>query len=179
MSAQKTAPQAATASQAMAALRRQYGSGQVKLTGTGHALYERHLLFDNVANPTAAGPRQRYERAGEVGPGHPLAAVGPHGADLRAREPQARLLPLDGISDRPLADQQHHESAAQSARERRRQGEVPRLAQPARRGVRRRAWKWRARAPGGVLSRFDGHDAVAGDGFVDTAIGDRQPEATP
>src|SRR5438132_12402232 len=45
----------------MAALRRQYGCGPVELTGSANALYERHLLFDNVADPTAAGPRERYE----------------------------------------------------------------------------------------------------------------------
>ncbi|HSB77284.1 MAG TPA: glycogen/starch/alpha-glucan phosphorylase [Candidatus Methylomirabilis sp.] len=55
------APQAATASEAMAALLRQYGCGPVELTGTPDALYERHLLFDNVVNPTAAGPRERFE----------------------------------------------------------------------------------------------------------------------
>jgi len=52
---------AETASDAMAALRRQYGCGPVELTGSANALYERHLLFDNVADPTAAGPRERYE----------------------------------------------------------------------------------------------------------------------
>ncbi|HEY4884679.1 MAG TPA: glycogen/starch/alpha-glucan phosphorylase [Myxococcales bacterium] len=31
------------------------------LTGTADALYERHLLFDNVADPAAAGTRERYE----------------------------------------------------------------------------------------------------------------------
>jgi glycogen phosphorylase len=45
----------------MAALRRQYGCGPVDLTGSAHALYERHLLFDNVADPAAAGARERYE----------------------------------------------------------------------------------------------------------------------
>ena len=55
------APRAATASDTMAALRRQYGCGPVELTGTADALYERHLLFDNVADPAAAGPRERYE----------------------------------------------------------------------------------------------------------------------
>ena len=45
----------------MAALRRQYGCGPVDLTGTAHALYERHLLFDNVADPAVAGARERYE----------------------------------------------------------------------------------------------------------------------
>jgi starch phosphorylase len=43
------------------ALRRQYGCGPVELTGSPEALYERHLLFDNVVDPAAAGPRERYE----------------------------------------------------------------------------------------------------------------------
>ena len=45
----------------MAALRRQYGCGPVELTGSADALYERHLLFDNVADPAAVGARERYE----------------------------------------------------------------------------------------------------------------------
>ena len=62
MSAKESAAtRAATASDALAALRRQYGCGPVELTGTADALYERHLLFDNVADPAAAGPRERYE----------------------------------------------------------------------------------------------------------------------
>src|SRR5262245_34371083 len=39
----------------------QYGCGPVQLTGTGDALYERHLMFDDVIDPGAAGPRERYE----------------------------------------------------------------------------------------------------------------------
>src|SRR5437588_10376560 len=46
---------------AMTVLRRQYGCGPVELTGTPDALYERHLLFDNVVDPAAASARQRYE----------------------------------------------------------------------------------------------------------------------
>src|SRR2546426_12400248 len=45
----------------LAALRRKYGCGPVDLTGTADALYERHLLFDNVADPAVAGARERYE----------------------------------------------------------------------------------------------------------------------
>src|SRR5215813_6367809 len=41
-------------------LRRQYG-GTLELTGAEDALYERHLLFDNVAVPATAGMRERYE----------------------------------------------------------------------------------------------------------------------
>jgi glycogen phosphorylase len=48
-------------SNTMAALRRQYGCGPVALTGGPDALYERHLFFDNVIDPAAAGARERYE----------------------------------------------------------------------------------------------------------------------
>src|SRR2546428_6085632 len=62
MSVKKAAaPRAETASNAMAALRRRYGCGPVELTGSADALYERHLLFDNVADPAVASPRERYE----------------------------------------------------------------------------------------------------------------------
>src|SRR5437867_9253993 len=62
MSEKETAaPRAVSASETMAALRRQYGCGPVDLTGTAHALYERHLLFDNVADPAVADARERYE----------------------------------------------------------------------------------------------------------------------
>jgi starch phosphorylase len=33
----------------------------VELTGTDNALYERHLIFDNVIKRTAVGPRERFE----------------------------------------------------------------------------------------------------------------------
>jgi glycogen phosphorylase len=37
-----------------------YGCGPVKFSGTDEALYERHLLFDNVID-LAADPRDRFE----------------------------------------------------------------------------------------------------------------------
>jgi len=39
----------------------QYGCGPVRFTGIADALYERHLLFDAVVAPSAAGPRERFE----------------------------------------------------------------------------------------------------------------------
>jgi glycogen phosphorylase len=39
----------------------QYGCGPISFSGTGDGLYERHLLFDSVAAPTAAGARERFE----------------------------------------------------------------------------------------------------------------------
>jgi len=41
----------------------QYGCGPVQLTGTADALYERHLMFDSVVDPSAVGARERYEAA--------------------------------------------------------------------------------------------------------------------
>ena len=41
----------------------QYGCGPVRFTGSRDALYERHLLFDNVVDPGAAGARDRFEAA--------------------------------------------------------------------------------------------------------------------
>jgi starch phosphorylase len=58
---QKTAPTSSAESDGLAKLREQYGCGPVDFTGTSNALYERHLLFDNVVQPTAAGARERFE----------------------------------------------------------------------------------------------------------------------
>jgi glycogen phosphorylase len=58
---ESAAIRAATTPNGLAALRRQYGCGLVELTGSANALYERHLLFDNVADPATAGARERYE----------------------------------------------------------------------------------------------------------------------
>src|SRR5262247_703953 len=55
-----TIPRAGSPSD-LAALRQYYGCGPVDLTGGAHGLYERHLLFDNVADPATTGPREHYE----------------------------------------------------------------------------------------------------------------------
>jgi len=39
----------------------QYGCGPVQFAGTGNALYERHLLFDNVIDLATSTPRDRFE----------------------------------------------------------------------------------------------------------------------
>jgi starch phosphorylase len=40
---------------------RQYGCGPIRFAGTDNGFYERHLAFDNVADPGDVGPRERYE----------------------------------------------------------------------------------------------------------------------
>src|SRR5271163_672913 len=44
-------------------LLRQYGCGPIQFSGTDDALYERHLLFDDIVAPTAAGVREQFEAA--------------------------------------------------------------------------------------------------------------------
>jgi glycogen phosphorylase len=41
----------------------QYGCGPIRFSGHSDAVYERHLLFDDVADPLAAGARERFEAA--------------------------------------------------------------------------------------------------------------------
>src|SRR5277367_3400895 len=52
-----------TGSEAAADLFEQYGCGPVQFSGHNDALYERHLLFDDVVDPLAAGGRERFEAA--------------------------------------------------------------------------------------------------------------------
>ena len=47
---------------AVASLLKQYGCGPIQFTGTD-GLYQRHLAFDNVAEPAAIGPREQFEAA--------------------------------------------------------------------------------------------------------------------
>jgi len=42
-------------------LRKKYGCGPVQFYGTDDALYERHLVFDDVINPEEATPREQFE----------------------------------------------------------------------------------------------------------------------
>ncbi|MCD6071924.1 MAG: glgP [Microvirga sp.] len=62
MDSDRTAENAATPDAPnISKLLQQYGCGPIQFTGTGDALYERHLMFDNVADRAAVGPRERYE----------------------------------------------------------------------------------------------------------------------
>src|SRR5918994_5753694 len=62
MSSDRTARRARTPGEpGIKKLLEQYGCGPIQFTGTGDALYERHLMFDNVVDAAAVGARERYE----------------------------------------------------------------------------------------------------------------------
>ena len=57
-----SAPAPAAESDAKAKLARHYGCGPIQFTGSD-GLYERHLIFDNIKDPAATGPREHFEAA--------------------------------------------------------------------------------------------------------------------
>src|SRR5579862_4559379 len=54
----RTSVAAAQPSGDLAALAGQYGCGPIAFSGADNALYDRHLLFDNVVDLNAAGMRE-------------------------------------------------------------------------------------------------------------------------
>ena len=52
-----------TRSEMASMLLTQYGCGPIRFSGENDALFERHLLFDDVVALDAAGPRERFEAA--------------------------------------------------------------------------------------------------------------------
>ena len=64
MSEQSTMlPSPSPSAAAVGDLLEQYGCGPIRFSGHNEALYERHLLFDDVVDPLAAGGRERFEAA--------------------------------------------------------------------------------------------------------------------
>jgi starch phosphorylase len=57
----KPAAPVTTSHPGLATLLKQYGCGPIDFHGTDNALYDRHLLFDNVVSPKAADVRERFE----------------------------------------------------------------------------------------------------------------------
>ena len=106
--------------------------------------------------PRAVRGRRRRD------PRRALPALGPDPAGVRPGQPQAGLLPLDGVPDRPVAGEQHHQpdAVAPGRRRRPRQGVEARRAHRA--GAGRRPRQRRARPARGLLHRLPGHDGDPG-----------------
>ena len=54
----------------------QYGCGPIRFSGSQDALYERHLLFDDVVDPVAAGGTRTLRGRCPVGQGCAVATLG-------------------------------------------------------------------------------------------------------
>ena len=81
-------------------------------------------------------------------------ALDPDPAHLQSAEPQAHLLHVDGVPDRPVAHEQCHEPDAETVHRAQRARGQPGLARPGRAGARCRARQWRPRTAGRLLPRL-------------------------
>ncbi len=139
-----------------------YGCGPVKFTGTDDALYERRLVFDHVINPGGGRAARAVRGRGRRHARRALPAMGPDRAGVRPGQSQAGLLPLDGVPDRTVAGEQHHQPDALARGRLRRQGQGLEARRDSRARARRRPRQRRARPARGVLHRIHGHDGHTG-----------------
>ena len=95
-----------------------YECGPVQFSGDPNASYDRHLVFDHVVRPGDATPRERFEALARSLRDLLSQRWLKTGRGLRPREPQAGLLPVDGVPHRPVADQQHHQPPGRAVRAR-------------------------------------------------------------
>ena len=106
------APATSRESDGLATRLRQYGSDMLEFAGIDDALYERHLVFDNVVNINAACPRERFE-AFARSVRDVLSQRWVQTEDTYEREDPKRVYYLSmEYSDRPLAGQQCYEPPA-------------------------------------------------------------------
>ena len=78
----KTSRQDAKRAKTEADLLDQYGCGPIRFSGVNDALYERHLLFDDVIDPSAAGEHAQIQGSRTRVQRCALATVGAYRGDL-------------------------------------------------------------------------------------------------
>ncbi len=110
-------------SEAAPELLEQYGCGPIRFSGHDDALYERHLMFDDVVDPLAAGSRERFEAAARSVRDVLSQRWVRTERTYNRLNPKTRLLSVDGVSDRSVIDQQCHQPFALPVRRTRRCGD--------------------------------------------------------
>src|SRR5262245_62176986 len=91
-----------------------YGSDPVRFSGHPDALLERHLLFNDLIDPSTARARQTFEAAARSVRDVLSRRWALTQRTYHRENPKRIYLSVDGIPDRPFADQQHHQSIAGS-----------------------------------------------------------------
>ena len=76
---------------------------------------DRYLLCEHIVDPASARTRQRFESVARFIRDLIARSLGEDPPHARSGESEARLLPVDGISDRPRAEQQHRQPRRRAA----------------------------------------------------------------
>ena len=142
-----------------------YGCGPIQFSGTNDALYERHLLFDDIVAPTAAGVREQFEAAARSARDI-LSQRWVRTQSTYDRENPKRVyyLSMEFLIG-ALPQQQRNQPAARLLCSTSRPAKRPRLVRSVGARARCRPRERWARAACRLLSRLDGDDAAAGDGL--------------
>ena len=154
-------PPTSTASDDMSKLIQQYDCGPIPFAGTDSAFYERHLVFDNVIELMAAGPRERFE-AFARSVRDILSQRWVHTEKTYgARIPSASIISRWSFSS--AARSPTTSRIFCSIRSRKQAAEQKNLdwLELAGAGTRRGSGQRRARPTGGLLPRLDGDDATS------------------
>ena len=154
-----------TVSEIVPDLLEQYGCGPIRFSGHSDALYERHLLFDDISDPSAAGARERFEAAARS-VRDVLSQRWVQTERVYDRENPKRIyyLSMEFLIGRSLANNITNlllDPVVKRAAEQR----DSRLGRSHRGGPRCWPWKRRPRAARRLFPRLDGDDAAAGDGL--------------
>ena len=143
----------------------QYGCGPVKFAGTEEALYERHLLFDNIIDASQVSLRERFEAvARSVRDILSQRWIRTEQTYDRENPKRVYYLSIEFLLGRSLANNIENLLLDPITKQFIKEKNLD-LARPARTGTRRWSGQWRVGTFGGVFLGFNGDDATARDGL--------------
>jgi hypothetical protein len=140
-----------------------YGCGPIRFSGRDDALYERHLLFDDIVAPETAGARERFEAAARsVRDVLSQRWILTDSTYDRENPKRIYYLSMEFLIGRSLANNVTNLLLDPFVRKIANRKNLDPLGLT---GIRRRTGKRRPWSPGGLLSRFNGDDAAPGRGL--------------
>src|ERR1043166_6952688 len=144
---------------------KRYGCGPVQFTGTEDALYERHLVFDNVLEAAAISALERFEAvARSVRDILSQRSIQTETTYERKDPKRVYYLSKEFLIGRSLANNVTNLLLDNATKRVLKEQRVD-LFRFLETGPRRRLGQWRSWTFGGLFPRFDGYDGNSGHGL--------------